>query len=187
MQDTELIQIVDAALAEAARRGGAWLACRPGCAQCCVGVFAISGADAARLRSGWDALALSDAARADRVRRRAQAWVERNAGDFPGDPATGILDEGDEADARFDEFANEETCPALDPETLTCDLYAARPLTCRTFGPAIRIGPGALGACELCYVGASEEEIERCAVELDVWALEDGPGNRTTVAHALIY
>ena len=29
-------------------------------------------------------------------------------------------------------------CPALDPETGGCDLYAARPITCRTFGLTLR-------------------------------------------------
>jgi len=48
--DDALIQIVDAALAEAARRSGPWLLCRPGCAQCCLGEFPITQLDAARLR-----------------------------------------------------------------------------------------------------------------------------------------
>ena len=33
--DHQLIQIVDVALGEAARKAGAWLACRPGCYPCC--------------------------------------------------------------------------------------------------------------------------------------------------------
>jgi Fe-S-cluster containining protein len=59
----------------------------------------------------------------------------------------------------------------LDPTTGTCDLYESRPLTCRTFGPAIRSG-GAVGVCELCFPGANEDEIAACAVELDVDAVE---------------
>ena len=50
--DRELIQIVDAAMAEAARLGGAWLVCRPGCAECCLGPFPITQLDARRLREG---------------------------------------------------------------------------------------------------------------------------------------
>ena len=186
MNDGELIQIVDAALAEAARKSGPWLVCRAGCAQCCIGAFAISGVDVDRLHRGLAALAASDPDRAARVRQRARESVERTLEDFPGDAVTGILDEGGDAEARFDEFANEEPCPALDPESLTCDLYASRPLTCRTFGPALRVGSGAIAACELCYEGATEEEVEACAIDLDVQALDPDDGDvRTTVAFAL--
>ena len=54
--DRELVQIVDAALADAARRAGAWLVCRLGCTQCCYGAFAISELDALRLGAGMAAL-----------------------------------------------------------------------------------------------------------------------------------
>src|SRR5258708_7127250 len=50
--DQQLIQIVDSALADAARRSGDWLVCRPGCTQCCIGVFSINQLDAWRLRQG---------------------------------------------------------------------------------------------------------------------------------------
>ena len=50
--DRELIQIVDAAMAEAARLGGAWVVCEPGCAECCMGPFPITQLDAWRLRQG---------------------------------------------------------------------------------------------------------------------------------------
>src|SRR3954451_15010939 len=73
----DLIQIVDAALAEAARKAGAWLACRPGCAECCIGPFAISPLDAERLRRGLDDLERSDPERARRVLRRARESAER--------------------------------------------------------------------------------------------------------------
>jgi len=49
MQDLNLIQIVDAALLSATQRSGHHLACRPGCFQCCIGVFPISQQDAHRL------------------------------------------------------------------------------------------------------------------------------------------
>jgi hypothetical protein len=54
----------------------------------------------------------------------------------------------------------------LRPETQACDLYSFRPMTCRLFGPAVRVEGGAVGACELCYQGASDEEIAECAVEM---------------------
>ncbi|HEX3155445.1 MAG TPA: YkgJ family cysteine cluster protein, partial [Candidatus Angelobacter sp.] len=58
--DQKLVQIVDAALAEAARRSGDWLVCRKGCTQCCYGPFAISQLDAWRLQKGLDDLNLID-------------------------------------------------------------------------------------------------------------------------------
>jgi Fe-S-cluster containining protein len=165
--DQTLLQIVDAANAEAACKSGTWLVCRPGCSQCCIGVFPISQLDVRRLRVGLDELKRQDPARAERVIARAQDSVARLRGEFPGDAETGRLTESDEAEARFEDFANDEPCPALDPVTQTCDLYAARPMTCRVFGAAVRGSAGAVGACELCYHGASDEAIAACAVEMD--------------------
>jgi Fe-S-cluster containining protein len=167
--DERLIQIVDAATADAARRAGAWLKCAPGCTQCCVGVFAISQLDAARLVAGLGDLELADPQRAAAVRRRAQNAVARLTPEFPGDAHTGILD-GALAE-RFEDFANDEPCPALDPATGLCDLYAARPMTCRVFGPPLRTKEG-LGVCELCFVGAREDEIAAAEVHLDSDDLE---------------
>jgi hypothetical protein len=89
--DRAFIRIVDAALAEAARKSGPWLACRIGCTQCCVGPFRISQLDAWRLRRGLESLDERDPGRAARVRRRVRESVERLSPGFPGDPATGIL------------------------------------------------------------------------------------------------
>ncbi len=61
--DTQLVQIMDAALADAAHRAGDWLACRPGCTQCCHGAFAINALDVARLQTGMSALRESDPSR----------------------------------------------------------------------------------------------------------------------------
>ena len=98
--DGALIQIVDAALADAARRSGEWLVCRPGCTQCCVGVFAINQLDAVRLQQGLAELELTDAARAGRIRTRARDSVRRLSAEFPGNARTGVLDEGPEAEVR---------------------------------------------------------------------------------------
>jgi Fe-S-cluster containining protein len=170
-RDSGLIQIVDAAMAEAVRRSGPWLVCKLGCTQCCIGPFPISQLDARRLRRGLAELETRDPERAGRVRARAREYVARVSSDFPGDPATGLLDEGEEAEQRFATFADDEPCPALDPETGGCDLYAARPMTCRTFGPPMR-GDDGLVVCDLCYEGASEAEIESCQVNPDPDGLE---------------
>jgi Fe-S-cluster containining protein len=170
-KDQALIQIVDAALAEAARRSGEWLVCRPGCTQCCIGVFPINQLDVLRLRRGMADLEARAPQRAAGVRERARESVARLSPDFPGDPVTGVLDEGDDAAARFSDFANEEPCPALDPETGNCELYESRPMTCRVFGPPVRTEDG-LGVCELCYHGATDEEIAACEMKPDPDDLE---------------
>jgi Fe-S-cluster containining protein len=172
--DQQLVQIVDAALAETERKSGAWLVCRPGCTQCCYGPFPISQLDAARLHEGMRLLDAADPIRAARVRDRARESVARLAPSFPGNPDTGLLAEDDEAEARFAEFADDEPCPALDPTTGMCDLYAARPMTCRTFGPPVRSGEeGALGVCELCYQGAGDDDIAACEMKPDPENLEE--------------
>lgn len=171
--DQKLVQIVDAALAEAAHKSGSWLVCRPGCTQCCFGPFPISQLDAERLREGLRQLEAADSDRAEHVRQRARASVARLSAHFPGDTATGILGEDEDALDRFTDFADDEPCPALDPLTGWCDLYAARPMTCRVFGPPVRSGPeGGLGVCELCYHGATDEQIAACEVVPDPDELE---------------
>jgi Fe-S-cluster containining protein len=169
--DHALINIVDAALADATRRSGAWLVCRPGCAHCCRGAFPINQLDRARLRKGLADLEVRAPVRAERVRDRARDSVARLAPDFPGDAATGLLHEGIEASEAFSDFANDEPCPALDPATGNCELYEARPMTCRVFGPPVR-SEGGLGVCELCFEGATNEEIAACEMKPDPDDLE---------------
>ena len=164
--DQALIQIVDAALADATRKSGKWLVCRPGCTQCCIGVFPINQLDAVRLRQGLTQLEACAPERAAGVRKRARDAVSRLSKEFPGDPASGLLDEGAEAEQRFADFANDEPCPALDPETGLCELYEARPMTCRVFGPPVRSEDG-VGVCELCFQDASDEEIAACEMNAD--------------------
>ena len=172
--DQKLVQIVDAALADAARKSGDWLVCRKGCTQCCYGVFPISQLDAWRLRKGLAELEALDPKLAARVRQRAKQAVKQLSANFPGDPKTGILAEDEEAEAAFADFANDEPCPALDPETGACDLYAARPMTCRTFGPPVRSGQEeGLAVCELCYHGATDQQIAECEMVPDPDNLEE--------------
>ena len=165
--DQELIQIVDAALADATRRSKGWLVCRKGCTPCCIGVFAINQLDAARLQRGLADLARRDPQRAEAVKQRAREAVARLS-----------------------------PCPALDPVEGTCDLYDSRPLTCRTFGPPVRVEGGGLGVCELCYQGCSEEEVAACEMVPDpddlesalVKKVEESTGKRgdTIVAFPLV-
>lgn len=192
--DKTLVQIVDAALVEATRRSGSWLVCRPGCTQCCVGVFSISQLDALRLQRGLTELARCDPERAARIQARARQSVERLSPRFPGNPETGVLSEDVDAEQRFEGFANEEPCPVLDPATGTCELYASRPIICRAFGPPVRSEDG-LGVCELCFHGATDEQITACEMDVDPDDLESklldelgqtgGRSGRTLIAFAL--
>jgi Fe-S-cluster containining protein len=165
-KDKKLVQIVDAALLDAEWRSGEWLICKPGCTPCCIGVFAIDQTDALRLQDGLTKLQDADPDRAARVRQRAQESWARISGGFPGDVLTGVLGDDDEAAQQFGAFADFEPCPALDPDRGTCDLYSSRPITCRVFGPPIRT-EGGLGVCELCYHGATPDEIAGCELKLD--------------------
>jgi Fe-S-cluster containining protein len=169
--DHTLIQIVDSALADAARRSGPWLVCRPGCTQCCVGAFAINQLDALRLQRGLADLEKRDPERAARIRQRARKSVARLSPDFPGDAMSGVLHETEEAEEQFADFANDEPCPVLDPETGLCELYESRPMTCRVFGPPVRSEDG-LGVCELCFQGASDKVIAACEMIPDPDDLE---------------
>jgi Fe-S-cluster containining protein len=217
-RDQQLVQILDAALADATRRAGDFLVCRQGCTQCCIGAFAINQLDAARLREGLAELDRSDPNRAARIRQRVEASIERISPDFPGEPAIGILCESKRAQRKFEDFANDEPCPVLDPQTGTCDLYAHRPLTCRLFGPPVRAESSgqedipqnrtrtsvkaedppaevAFGICELCFHGATSEQIAACEIHVDTDGLELellrelgtelGAKSRTIVAFAL--
>ena len=191
-KDAQLVQIVDAALAGAALRAGPWLACRIGCTQCCHGAFAINALDAARLREGMQALRLADPALAAEIDRRARAWIALYESDFPGDSATGLLGQSEADQALFEDFANEAACPALDPATGRCEVYAARPMTCRVFGPPVRMGDGdAIGHCELCFHGATKAEVQACEMavphELEADLLSElGDSHDTVVAFALL-
>jgi len=175
-RDQKLIQIVDSALADVTRRSGDWLVCRPGCTQCCIGAFAINQLDALRLRRGLAALEKREPKRAARIRKRARESVARLSSEFPGDPVSGLLREGEEAERQFADFANDEPCPVLDPETGYCELYESRPMTCRVFGPPVRsedgLGEDGLGVCELCFQGASDKEIAACEMKPDPDDLE---------------
>jgi Fe-S-cluster containining protein len=194
--DTQLVQIVDVALADAARRAGERLVCRIGCTQCCYGAFTINALDVLRLKAGMETLRGVQPELAAEIERRARAWIEEHGAGFPGDLATGALGETEGDRERFEEFANEAPCPALDEATGRCDVYEWRPMTCRVFGPPIRMDSSigdshALGHCELCFHGASEADVKACEMtvpfELEDALLEEvGEQGQTVVAFALL-
>jgi len=189
-----LIQIVDAALLSATQRSGAHLACRPGCTQCCYGVFPISQQDAARLREALKALEQTDPAKSQRIQARAAASRARLNPYFPGDPLAGILAVDYESSPLFaDEIFTEsgeslgdtEPCTVLDPTTGTCNLYEARPIVCRTFGPPMRTAEDDLATCELCFTHATTEQIAACELDPTLPALEAASNEAFNAAHNL--
>jgi Fe-S-cluster containining protein len=194
-RDAELVQIMDASLAEAAGRAGTFLACRIGCTQCCHGAFAINALDAARLHAGMTALRATSPPLAAEIERRARAWLTEHGTDLPGDQNTGLLGSSPEDQARFEDFADDAACPALDPATGRCDVYAWRPMTCRVFGPPVRAagedGAEGLGHCELCFIGATPEQVAACEMpvphDLEAELLQEaGADFETVVAFALL-
>lgn len=183
-----LIQIVDAALTSATQRSGSHLVCRPGCTQCCYGIFPISQQDAARLREALQTLEQTDPAKSQRIQERAAASRSRLTPHFPGDPTTGTLTEDYESSTLFtdeaeDALGDNEPCPVLDPATGTCDLYEARPIVCRTFGPPMRTADGNLATCELCYIHATTEEIAVCEFDPTIPAQEAASNEAWNAAH----
>ena len=198
-RDPDLLQIVDTSLADATQRalrpdGTSWLACRPGCTPCCHGVFRISPLDAQRLRAAHQTLIRTDPPRAAAILDRARTLRETLHPQFPGNPTTGILHPETEEDEAWDTFADlpeaDAPCPVLDPATGRCDLYTARPLTCRIFGPPVQNDFG-LGMCELCYIGATEAQILAGEMHLNHHELEEAlngqlPPGETIIAWALL-
>jgi Fe-S-cluster containining protein len=195
IREAKLLQSIDASLADAARRAGDFLACHIGCTQCCYGAFAINALDAARLREGMSSLRAANPALAAEIELRARAWLAEHGPAFPGDPETGVLGTSESDQARFEDFANDAACPALDPATGRCDVYKWRPMTCRVFGPPVRAtgenGAEGLGHCELCFIGATPEQVTACempvphALEAELLK-EIGSEKETVVAFALV-
>lgn len=165
--DADLLELLDADFAEARRAGGAWLECRPGCADCCHGPFPVTRLDVRRLRRGLEQLSVTDPVRASAIQRRAVLVVEVLAEGFPGDAASGRLSQDETLlDPYFERHAS-LACPALDPEALTCDLHPWRPVSCRTYGPPLRFGEKLSPPCGLCFRGATQATVERCRIEPD--------------------
>jgi len=188
----QLIQIVDSALASSVERSGPHLVCRPGCTQCCHGIFPISQQDAVRLREALQALDQTDPEKSHRIKTRVAASLERLDPHFPGDRATGILrDDYEDSPLFLDEIltstgaslGDSEPCPVLDSVTGTCDLYEARPIVCRTFGPPMRTPHGDLATCELCYIHATTEEIAACELDPAIPDLERQGNEAYNIAH----
>jgi Fe-S-cluster containining protein len=193
--DARLTAFVDGILKHAAKRSGAHLACRPGCAECCLGPFPITRLDAFRLRRGLEDLASRDAWRASRLVRRARRAAAILGVDLPAGDGDELLSSDGASSEAFYRRHEALPCPVLDPETLRCELYAWRPVSCRTFGPPVRVEGVPLPPCRLCFTGATRRTIEACRVDVECGELEStllerlesrtGIAGETLVAFAL--
>jgi len=194
--DRDLLKVVDTRLADGAKRAGRWLACHLGCNECCMGPFPINRLDVRRLQRGMKDLETRDPDRAAAVVDRSRAAIGRLSPGFPGDVRTGRLSGDVEVEDRYFETTAEIPCPALDPATGGCDLYAHRPLSCRAYGLPMRFGKKDLPPCRLCFVGAPPAEIEKSRLDPDPDGIEDlildravkagEPKGETIVAFALL-
>lgn len=191
--DRRLLALVDAVTGPTAVASGDHLACHAGCSPCCFGPFAITQLDAWRSKDGVRELTVREPERADAVQRRSTAAVAEQASWFPSDGVGIFVDEVDES--RFYAFFAAAPCPALDPDTGGCTVYAWRPIVCRTYGPPIRISGKDWPPCPLCFKAATPEEVEMAGGQLDVGAIEQlmmetaehhtGRRGMTTVAFAI--
>lgn len=191
--DRRLIALVDATLDRARAAAGTYLVCQSGCTPCCFGPFAITQLDAWRLRQGLRALAEAEPGRAAAVRQRAAAAVARQAPAF-GAGQAGIFATEVEEERFYETFAS-DPCPALDPDSGACTVYAWRPVACRTHGPPVRMGGNDLPPCPLCFRGAASTAVEAARQTIDVAHVEDpltdrveqetGRQGMTTIAFAI--
>ncbi len=169
--DRRLLALVDAARDRARAAAGTHLVCQSGCTPCCFGPFAVTQLDAWRLREGLHSLAKTEPERAGAVRRRAAAAVARQTpAFFPG--RAGIFATQAEEERFYEIFAS-DPCPALDPGTGACTVYAWRPIACRTHGPPVRIGSDDFPPCPLCFKGAASEAVAAARQTIDVGHVED--------------
>jgi Fe-S-cluster containining protein len=162
--DSRLLVIIDNAMDDARHRSGQALHCAKGCFGCCIGPFPITAMDARRLR---DALTALPAPLAQAIRSRALEAAAALSPHYPGDIENGRLHE-ERADELFDNpRLNGVPCPALDLESGACLVYDARPIACRSYGPAITLEGRALPHCRLNYRDLTPEQVEACRVTID--------------------
>lgn len=193
--DRLLLERVDGQMARAYDLGRQHLVCGPGCASCCIGPFAINALEGWRLRRGLVALGEGDPEGRMAIEKRAEEARDLLRDGFPGDPDSGRLADDESELERFFDHHGDLPCPVLDPLSGRCELYAHRPVTCRSYGPPVRIGGDDLSPCHLCFEGVGESELGRFRVELDPEGLEEtvldalarggGGDGRTLIAFAL--
>jgi Fe-S-cluster containining protein len=102
--------------------------------------------------------------------RRAHLAASEQADAFPPDRVGTFANEAEEL--RFYAAFAEAPCPALDPDSGACLLYAWRPVVCRTHGPPLRERDGDVAHCPLCFTTATPAQIEAARTTGDVDDIE---------------
>jgi Fe-S-cluster containining protein len=171
--DARLVAAVDEEMRRAIERAGPAFACHAGRTECCHGPFPVNLLDARRLRLGLAALARDDPDRAAGLRARAEESASRLSREPAVDPWSGLLRGGEAAEEALCDGHEGDPCPVLDPATGRCDLYAFRPLACRTMGPPVRLGAVDLAACPHCFAAARVPDLEGCRAKPDPDGSED--------------
>lgn len=106
------------------------IACASGCAACCRAELSVNGIEAHSITGALRALPQQVR---EQMSRRARG---------PGDAGSaGSANSGTDAGAESVSDAP-GYCVMLDPSTLRCDIYASRPLVCRSQGLALAYPPG---------------------------------------------
>jgi len=113
----------------------------PGCAECCISPFPLNLLDARRLRRGIRELRRNHPDSVVCVVKHACETAIYFTPEFPGDPATGLLDDVEGVDEALMERFVETPCPALDPREEICEVYEFQPVPCCTYGPPVPIVP----------------------------------------------
>lgn len=176
-QYLELVQIVDAGMAEAMRRSKGHVHCAPGCSHCCFGPFAITEFDAWRLTQGLREIEVRDPDLAAHIRSRALEAAELIRTQGPPEPVD------NEPIAALKNLP----CPALDLERQACLMHEYRPVACRLHGPVVRVDGMSLLHCCLNYQQIPSRELEQMRVDIQTADLAAGlpqPG-LTYIAMAL--
>jgi Fe-S-cluster containining protein len=122
------------------------LPCRRGCSSCCVGLFAVTVLDADLLQRGVQSLPPGTRREIQDRARRQVATLEK---EFPRLALSPFVDHWTDAelDALADRFGD-LPCAALAPDG-SCQVYAFRPMTCRTMGIPTESDGMVQGACDV--------------------------------------
>jgi Fe-S-cluster containining protein len=154
-----LLETVDSWFNRGIESSGRHIQCRPGCSQCCRGLFDISLLDAYFLQQGFDRL---PAELRQSVLSKCRARLAELQQGWPGFAAPYLLNHL--PDALWTEMPEDDMtpCPLLG-EDGRCLVYAYRPMTCRLHGlPNIDVSGESFSDqwCTLNFIGADPLAME---------------------------
>ncbi|SPP64924.1 YkgJ family cysteine cluster protein [Nitrospira lenta] len=122
------------------------LPCRQGCCHCCIGTFPVTILDRQHLQEGL--VRLPDTQRRA-IQQKAQDQVATIESQFPNLTSSPLLDGWpDHLTEQVAEQFQDMPCPALSADG-HCEVYAFRPLTCRSMGIPPEQDGCVEGACDI--------------------------------------